>query len=222
MTGALQENARTPADMHWNNPFGPVRGGAQNGIFCRIAIFWRMRGEVQQYGTVAPGQEEYESGLRDRPPCRPRAGLHTDPVLAHRARLGPPGRPAVLPGSLSANTRMHSALVRALPACPRSARAPTPWRARSARRSVWVGSEASGLSSSASATPAAVSVALGPYRKRRCRRCRAPGLLKHLFPGSPRLPEIGVGARSGGCLGIIRFTTVRITPSPRRQAESGG
>lgn len=26
-----------------------------------------MRGEVQQYGTVAPSQEEYESGLRDRP-----------------------------------------------------------------------------------------------------------------------------------------------------------
>ena len=31
-----------------------------------LAIFWRMRGEVQQSGTVAPGRERYGSGLRDR------------------------------------------------------------------------------------------------------------------------------------------------------------
>src|SRR5208282_4332457 len=27
-------------------------GGAQNGIFCRVGIFWRMRGEIQQRRTV--------------------------------------------------------------------------------------------------------------------------------------------------------------------------
>jgi hypothetical protein len=40
--------------------------GAQNGIFCRVAIFRRMRGEVQQPGTVVPGHDRYESILRDR------------------------------------------------------------------------------------------------------------------------------------------------------------
>jgi hypothetical protein len=37
--------------------------GAQIGIFCRVGIFWRMRGEVQQRGTVVPGHGEYDSGL---------------------------------------------------------------------------------------------------------------------------------------------------------------
>ena len=32
-----------------------------------LAIFWRMRGEVQQPRTVAPGHDKYYSGLRDRP-----------------------------------------------------------------------------------------------------------------------------------------------------------
>ena len=48
-------------------------GGAQNGISVALAIFWRMRGEVQRAGTVAPGHETYGSGLPDRP-RRPRAG----------------------------------------------------------------------------------------------------------------------------------------------------
>ena len=29
-------------------------------------IFWRMRGEVEQPGTVAPVHDRHESGLRDR------------------------------------------------------------------------------------------------------------------------------------------------------------
>ena len=36
-------------------------------LFCRVGIFWRMRGEVQQRGTEVPGHGEYDSGLRDRP-----------------------------------------------------------------------------------------------------------------------------------------------------------
>jgi hypothetical protein len=32
-----------------------------------LAIFWRMRGEVQRAGTVAPDHERYGSGLPDRP-----------------------------------------------------------------------------------------------------------------------------------------------------------
>ena len=37
-------------------------------VACRVglAIFWRMRGEIHQHGTVAPGHDRYESGLRDR------------------------------------------------------------------------------------------------------------------------------------------------------------
>lgn len=31
-------------------------------------IFWRIRGEFHRHGTVAPGQDKYGSGLRDRPP----------------------------------------------------------------------------------------------------------------------------------------------------------
>ena len=47
------------AVLYWNSPFGPVRWGAQNGIFCGVgsAIFWRIRGEVQRPGTVAPGHD---------------------------------------------------------------------------------------------------------------------------------------------------------------------
>jgi hypothetical protein len=30
-------------------------------------IFWRIRGEFHRHGTVAPGQDKYGSGLRDRP-----------------------------------------------------------------------------------------------------------------------------------------------------------
>jgi hypothetical protein len=32
-----------------------------------LAVFRRMYGEVQQPGTVAPGHDKYDSGLRDRP-----------------------------------------------------------------------------------------------------------------------------------------------------------
>src|SRR5712691_12752264 len=44
--------------------------------YCRtafsvaLAIFWRMHSEAQLLGTVAPGHDEYERGLRDRPPTR--------------------------------------------------------------------------------------------------------------------------------------------------------
>ena len=31
-----------------------------------LAIFWRMRGEVQQTRTVAPGHDKNDSGLRGR------------------------------------------------------------------------------------------------------------------------------------------------------------
>jgi hypothetical protein len=35
-------------------------------FYVALAIFWRMRGEVQQSGSVVPGRERYGSGLRDR------------------------------------------------------------------------------------------------------------------------------------------------------------
>ena len=63
-------------------------GGAQNSIFCRAGYLWRMRGEVQQLGTVAPGHDRHESGLRD--PRRTGLGvrctvacLSRAPVLIH-------------------------------------------------------------------------------------------------------------------------------------------
>lgn len=64
----VNENAHSPAVLYWNSPFRPVRWRRAEPNFCRgVAIVWRMRGEVQQYETVALGQEEYESGLRDCP-----------------------------------------------------------------------------------------------------------------------------------------------------------
>ncbi len=67
--GASPHTARDPPSFCT----GTVRsirsiGGAQNGIFCRIGftIFWRMRGQVRQPGTSAPGHDMEDSGLRDR------------------------------------------------------------------------------------------------------------------------------------------------------------
>ena len=48
---------------------GPLEA-RRTAFSVALAIFWRMRGEVQQLGTVAPGHDEYGneygSGLRDR------------------------------------------------------------------------------------------------------------------------------------------------------------
>ena len=54
--------------LHWNRPFGPVRWRRAEQYFLArwLGYLWRMR-EVQQCGTVAPGHDRYESGLRDRP-----------------------------------------------------------------------------------------------------------------------------------------------------------
>lgn len=63
-------------------PFGAEMGRGphaeltvQNGVFCRVAIFWRMRGGVQQLGTTASGRDRYVSGLRDRPNDLQRASI---------------------------------------------------------------------------------------------------------------------------------------------------
>jgi hypothetical protein len=52
--------------MHGNTPFGPVHWRhAERDLLLR-SLSWRILGEVQRSGTVAPGHEKYESGLRDR------------------------------------------------------------------------------------------------------------------------------------------------------------
>ena len=57
------------ADSAWNSPSVRSVRGAQNGIFCRVGIFWRMRGKIQKRGTVVPGHDRYKSNLRDRRPA---------------------------------------------------------------------------------------------------------------------------------------------------------
>ena len=39
---------RTLTRLYWNGACGQVGEGAQNGIFCRVGYFWRMRGKLQQ------------------------------------------------------------------------------------------------------------------------------------------------------------------------------
>src|SRR6266700_5477786 len=46
---------------------GPLEA-RRTAFSVALAIFWRMRGEVQRAGTIAPGHERHGSGLRDRPP----------------------------------------------------------------------------------------------------------------------------------------------------------
>src|SRR5207248_10106418 len=45
---------------------GPLEA-RRTAFSVALAIFWRMRGEVQRAGTAAPGHKKYGSGLRDRP-----------------------------------------------------------------------------------------------------------------------------------------------------------
>ena len=47
--------------------FDPVGRRRRTVFSVALVIFWRMCGEVQQSGSVVPGRERYESGLRDRP-----------------------------------------------------------------------------------------------------------------------------------------------------------
>jgi hypothetical protein len=46
--------------------YGPLEA-RRMAFSVALAIFWRIRGEVQQLGTVAPGHDKYDGGLRDRP-----------------------------------------------------------------------------------------------------------------------------------------------------------
>ena len=66
-------------DSRWSRPSREIRlnvleqvpsvrllEARRTGSSAALAISGRIRGEVQQSGTVAPGQGRYESGLRDR------------------------------------------------------------------------------------------------------------------------------------------------------------
>ena len=73
-----------------------------------LAIFWRMRGEVQQPRTVAPGHDKYYSGLRGRP---------EGPGSRHRRRARlPPRHPA------PARRRRNLEPVRQAQTCPSRSR----------------------------------------------------------------------------------------------------
>ena len=70
----------TPRHNRWLRPSREIRRSvleqplsigpfeAQNRIFCRVAVFWRMRGEVQQPRTVAPGHEGMGAVCGTAPP----------------------------------------------------------------------------------------------------------------------------------------------------------
>ena len=59
----VRENVRLPAVMYWNSLFGTVPLEARRTAFSvALAIFWRMRDEVQQTTTVAPGHDKNDSG----------------------------------------------------------------------------------------------------------------------------------------------------------------
>jgi hypothetical protein len=45
--------------------YGPLEA-RRTAFSVALASFWRMRGEVQQPGTVAPGHDKNDSGLRGR------------------------------------------------------------------------------------------------------------------------------------------------------------
>ncbi len=46
---------------------GPLEA-RRTAFSVALAIFWRLRGELQQPGTVTPGHDAYNCGLRDRRP----------------------------------------------------------------------------------------------------------------------------------------------------------
>ena len=46
--------------------YGPLEA-RRTAFSVALAIFWRMRGEVQQPKTIAPGHDKNDSGLRGRP-----------------------------------------------------------------------------------------------------------------------------------------------------------
>jgi hypothetical protein len=54
-----------------------------------FSIFWRVPGEVQHRGRIASDHDEYDRGLRDRPPAVSGSVL-PEPVFPCRARSGPP------------------------------------------------------------------------------------------------------------------------------------
>jgi hypothetical protein len=64
--GPRHADAHTPADLSWNRSLRSVRWRHAEWDLLRRWPFGLIRGEVQQSGTVTPGQERYESGLRDR------------------------------------------------------------------------------------------------------------------------------------------------------------
>jgi hypothetical protein len=77
-----------------------------------------MRGEVQEPGTVAPGHNRYDSGLRDRPCCS-RSSHDAGPRIPPPAGLGvPAGNRRVREASCEPQ-RCREHLVAALGACPR-------------------------------------------------------------------------------------------------------
>jgi hypothetical protein len=67
---------------------GPLKA-RRMGSSVALAVLWRMRGELQDPGTVARGHDRYNSGLRDR---RPLASLRHGPVLRDRASRRRPTR----------------------------------------------------------------------------------------------------------------------------------
>jgi integrase/recombinase XerD len=84
VTGRSRKAAREPPFCTGTAPSVRSVRGAQNGIFCPLLIFWRMRGEVQRSEAIAPGRKGYESGLRDR--RDPDSSIKTDVVVGE-----PPG-----------------------------------------------------------------------------------------------------------------------------------
>ena len=85
--------------------------GAQNGIFYRIAVFWRMRGEVQQPGTVAPGHEGMGAVCGTAPP-RP-GRLHADPYTRTEHDFAYQSGRRASSGVLPTDGTSHSAIAQA-------------------------------------------------------------------------------------------------------------
>jgi hypothetical protein len=81
--------ARVTAVVIWNSPLGTVCSRRAERHFLSLAIFWRMRGEVQQPRTVAPGHDENDSGLRGlggRPADLETVGTATSMTTTHTGR----------------------------------------------------------------------------------------------------------------------------------------
>jgi hypothetical protein len=67
-TGPRPGTTHTAAVRHWKSPlrYGPLEA-RRTAFSVAVTIFWRMRGEIQQAGSVASGHDRYESGLRTDP-----------------------------------------------------------------------------------------------------------------------------------------------------------